>query len=80
MRSKCPIPIKDLYIEGIGKYKNGIGLLCIVPMEDFLIQCGKYIFGYLLWEGRSKVLTDAIFKESDFEKHKKEEYWRFIYK
>lgn len=80
MRSKCPIPIKDLYIEGIGKYQGGIGVLYIVPREDFFIQYRNYIFAYLLWKGRSKVLTDTIFKESDFEKHKKEEYWRFIYK
>ena len=80
MRSRCPIPIKDLYLEEIGEYRDGIGVLCIVPREDFFIQYCNYIFGYLLWKGRSKVLTDAIFKESDLKRYKKEEYWRFIYK
>ena len=78
MRSRCPIPIKKLYVEGIGEYseKFGVGLLRLIPSKDFVIQ----EIGYLLCCGRSYILTDAIYEEFDIQRQMKKEYWRFLYK
>ena len=65
------------YIFSHGFSGNRKAILAIINHTE---EYRNYIFAYLLWKGRPKILTDTIFKESDFEKHKKEEYWRFIYK